>query len=224
MTARLILQTFLMLVVVAGFLFGFGGDWRWPQAWVLLAEMGTLGLIVGFWLQKYDPALLRQRMTSPFDNENHRDRLFLAGLLLALLGWLILMAVDARFYEWSRAPFIIELLGFFLIAASYWICALVFRYNSFAVPQVRLQEERGQRVVSTGPYAYVRHPMYTGAALFFFGVPLLLGSLVGLLAAPLFTAALATRALTEEDLLRRELPGYAAYMDKVRFRLIPGLF
>jgi len=224
MTARLILQTLLMLVVTAGFLFGFGGDWRWPQAWVLLAEMGALGLAVGFWLQKYDPALLRQRMTSPFDNENHQDRLFLAGFLLAIFGWLILIALDARFYEWSHAPRWVELIGFLLVAASYSVCALVFRYNTFAVPQVRLQAERGQSVISDGPYAYVRHPMYSGAALLFFGVPLLLGSLLGLLVAPIFTAALGLRAVREENLLRQELPGYAAYMGKVRFRLFPGVF
>jgi len=100
----------------------------------------------------------------------------------------------------------------------------VFRENSFAAPVVRLQTERGQHVIDSGPYSLVRHPMYASALLYLAGIPLLLGSWFGLFAVPLFIAGLAPRAVAEERLLRRELPGYADYMTRVRFRLIPGIW
>jgi protein-S-isoprenylcysteine O-methyltransferase Ste14 len=89
---------------------------------------------------------------------------------------------------------------------------------------VRVQTERGQRVVDTGPYAVVRHPMYASAVLYLLGMPLLLGSWCGLLVVPLFVAGIARRAVSEERLLERELPGYADYMKRVRRRLVPGVW
>lgn len=100
----------------------------------------------------------------------------------------------------------------------------VFRENSFAAPVVKLQAERAQRVISTGPYAHVRHPMYSGMMLFFAGVPLLLGSWWGLAMTPLFLALFAVRIRIEERTLREGLPDYADYAARVRYRLLPGVW
>jgi protein-S-isoprenylcysteine O-methyltransferase Ste14 len=105
-----------------------------------------------------------------------------------------------------------------------YLCYLTFRENSYAAPVVKIQRERGHRVVSTGPYAHIRHPMYAGALLFFIGTPLLLGSWWGLVAAPVIAAMLAVRAALEERTLADELPGYRDYTARVRYRLIPGIW
>jgi protein-S-isoprenylcysteine O-methyltransferase Ste14 len=96
--------------------------------------------------------------------------------------------------------------------------------NSYAAPVVKVQRERGHKVASTGPYAYVRHPMYASVILFAAGVPLLLGSWLGLLVAPVLVLALAVRAVFEERMLKAELAGYADYAERVRYRFVPRLW
>jgi protein-S-isoprenylcysteine O-methyltransferase Ste14 len=100
----------------------------------------------------------------------------------------------------------------------------VMHSNSFAAPVVKVQAERGHRVIDTGPYAHVRHPMYSGTVLFFFGTPLLLGSWWGVILAPLFVVLFAIRAGIEERTLLAGLPGYADYTARVRYRLVPGIW
>jgi len=134
------------------------------------------------------------------------------------------MALDARRWHTSRVPAWLNALGGLLVVAGFLATMLVFRENSFAAPVVRVQAERGQRVVDTGPYAIVRHPMYASAVVYLVGMPLLLGSWLGLLVVPLMIAAMAPRAVMEERLLERELPGYAEYVRRVRYRLVPGLW
>ncbi len=107
---------------------------------------------------------------------------------------------------------------------SFYIFFLTFRENSYLSPVVRLQEERGQTVISTGPYHYVRHPMYAGIVAFAVGTPLLLGSWYGILFGLILVVLIARRAVLEERTLREELPGYAAYMARVRYRLIPHVW
>ena len=108
--------------------------------------------------------------------------------------------------------------------AGFLATVLVLRENSFAAPVIRVQTERAQRLIDTGPYAIVRHPMYAAAVLYLVGMPLLLGSWYGLRIVPLMVAGIAPRAVFEERLLKRELPGYADYMTRVRYRLIPGVW
>ena len=104
---------------------------------------------------------------------------------------------------------------------SFFLISLTFRENAFLSPTVRIQEERGQTTISTGPYHYVRHPMYAGGLLLFLGTPLLLGSWYGFLLFLLFIPGLAVRTVLEERVLREELPGYETYMAQVKYRLIP---
>jgi len=152
------------------------------------------------------------------------DRIFLLTFILIWCAWLVLMALDAQRWHTSDVPRSLNVVGGALVIAGFLATAVVLRENSFAAPVVRVQTERGQRVIDTGPYAVVRHPMYAAAVLYLSGIPLLLGSWYGLLMVPLMIAAMAPRAVLEERLLKRELPGYADYMRRVRRRLIPGLW
>ena len=144
-----------------------------------------------------------------------------AALVLLFAAWLVLMALDARRFGLWHFPLWLRVLGAVLIALSMYVGWLTFRENSFAAPVVKVQRERGQRVITTGPYRFVRHPMYTGALLMFVGTPLLLCSVWGLVAMPIMIVLLGIRIVIEERTLRTNLDGYAEYMQRVPYRLIP---
>ncbi|MGZ3322898.1 MAG: methyltransferase family protein, partial [Xanthobacteraceae bacterium] len=152
------------------------------------------------------------------------DKVFMATVFVLWTGWLVLMALDAVRFGWSQMPVWAQALGAVLIALCMYVACLTFRENSYAAPVVKIARERGHRVVSSGLYAYVRHPMYAGALLFFIGTPLLLGSWFGLAAAPMLVVVLAARAVMEERMLAEELPGYRDYATRVRYRLVPGVW
>ena len=225
MAARALIQTTIWLFILGAVLFIAAGTWAWPQGWVFLVEFEISSVLVGAWLARHDPALLEARMSPPFHRDQKPwDRIFLAGALVVFMGWMVLIALDARRFGWSHTPLSAQGLGAILIALCMILVWQVFRYNSFAAPQVRMQSDRGQRVITDGPYRIVRHPMYAAALLYFLGAPLLLGSLWGLLPVPLFMAGLGARAVGEERMLRQALPGYDDYTKRVRFRLVPGLW
>jgi protein-S-isoprenylcysteine O-methyltransferase Ste14 len=144
--------------------------------------------------------------------------------LPVFIGWLVLCALDARRLGWSQVPLWVEAIGAVLIALCMIGVWQVYRFNTFAAPQVRVQVERQQRVITDGPYRIVRHPMYAAALLMFVGTPLLLGSWWGLLAVPVGAVGIGIRAVGEEHMLRQELPGYEEYTRHVRFRMVPGLW
>jgi protein-S-isoprenylcysteine O-methyltransferase Ste14 len=205
-------------------LFGSAGTLHWPAAWVLLATMAILGLGSGLWLARADPALLAERMRPMMQNDQPAaDKKFMVVFGCAALAWLIVIGLDARYHA-SDVPMALQVLGWAMLVLCVGVMMWVMRENSFAAPVVKLQTERGHRVVSTGPYTWVRHPMYSGTALFFVGVPLLLGSWLGVAMSPLFIVLFAIRASIEERALIAGLPGYAAYTARVRYRLVPGLW
>ena len=224
MLLKIVVQSALGFLLLALLLFPAAGTVAWPGAWVFLALVSAGSLAIGLWLRKADPGLLAERMASPLGAEQRPwDRAVMAALLLAFAAWLVAAGLDRRF-GWSHAPFWTQALGAALIIASFGGIASVLSVNSFAAITVRVQGERGQTVISTGPYAVVRHPMYAFALLLGIGVPLLLGSLWGLAGLAVFLPLLAARAVGEEAVLMAGLPGYAAYVARVRFRLLPGLW
>lgn len=210
---------------MAVILFLAAGDWRWPQGWVFLGETAVFAYAVGFWLARHDPALLATRLSFPVQRDQKPwDRIFMAAACVALVGWMPLIALDARRFRWSHTLLWSQALGAVLIALCMILGWRTFRANSFAAPQVRVQAGRGHRVVSDGPYAIVRHPMYVAGALYFLGMPLLLGSWWGLAFSPLLVGGIGVRAVGEERMLGRELAGYDDYTRRVRFRLVPGVW
>jgi protein-S-isoprenylcysteine O-methyltransferase Ste14 len=164
-------------------------------------------------------------MKSPISaDQKPTDRAVMGAILVVFCGWLVFMAFDARRFGWSHTPWWAQVCGAALIVSAFYGWVGVLKANTFATVTLRVQEERGQTVISTGPYAVVRHPMYAYAVLLFVGTPLLLGSLWGLLGVVLFLPLLAARVLGEETLLLDGLPGYREYAAKVRFRLLPSVW
>lgn len=134
------------------------------------------------------------------------------------------MGLDAARFRWSRIPIPLQVFGWAVLLISCYVFYLTFRENTYLSPAVRIQKERGQKVINTGPYRHVRHPMYAGFALYVIGTALMLGSWVGLAFGLVLIVAVARRAIFEEQTLQRELNGYDEYMKSVRYRFIPGLW
>ncbi|MET3992682.1 protein-S-isoprenylcysteine O-methyltransferase Ste14 [Bradyrhizobium sp. S3.9.2] len=224
MIAKLLLQNTITTAGMGALLFACAGTMHWPSAWVFLATCALLGPLCGWWLYRVDPALLAERLRPVLQKDQPAaDKAFMIVFVIAMLAWLAAMGLDRRTQS-SDMPVALQALGLVLFVLSTLFILWVFRENSFAAPVVKLQAERAQRVVSTGPYAHVRHPMYSGMILFFAGVPLLLGSWWGLAMAPVIVVLFAVRIGIEERTLREGLPGYSDYMTRVRYRLLPGVW
>ena len=224
MIAKLLLQNTITTAGMGALLFACAGTMHWPSAWVFLATCALLGPLCGWWLYRVDPALLAERLRPVLQKDQPAaDKAFMIVFVIAMLAWLATMGLDRRTQS-SDMPVALQALGLVLFVLSTLFILWVFRENSFAAPVVKLQAERAQRVVSTGPYAHVRHPMYSGMILFFAGVPLLLGSWWGLAMAPVIVVLFAVRIGIEERTLREGLPGYSDYMTRVRYRLLPGVW
>ena len=190
------------------------------QAWVFLAVYFTGSLFVSLYLMKQDPALLQRRMRGGPTAEKQKEQKLI--MLVASLGFIALLVVPALDHrrQWSHVPVIV--LGDILVALWWLVVFIVFRENSFASATIEVAE--GQTVVSTGPYAILRHPMYASGLLLVVGMPLALGSYWGLLPIGAMMPVLLWRLFDEERFLARKLPGYREYCARVRWRLIPGVF
>jgi protein-S-isoprenylcysteine O-methyltransferase Ste14 len=224
MIARLLLQNTITVVVLGALLFASAGTLDWPAAWAFLAVSAIIGPACGLWLAKTDPALLAERMRPTFQaDQPAADKKFMLVFVLVALIWLIAIGLDRRAHA-SDIPLALQMVGLAMYLLSTAFIMWVFRANSFAAPVVKVQAARQHHVVSSGPYAFVRHPMYSGIMLFFVGVPLLLGSWWGVAIAPVFAVLFAIRAGIEERALVEGLPGYADYAARVRYRLVPGVW
>ena len=215
----------LLVKVVVGFiiygLFFFipAGTFDWPEAWIflILTFLYVLGVVFYFW--KRDPTILQSR--SSVKPEKVFDTVFLALTGLVFFSMFLITAFNVR-YEGVRVPFELEIIGFGIVICSFVIIFLVMRENSYASKAIKVQE--GQQVISTGPYAFVRHPMYVGFLMMTLAFPISLGSLLALPPAVIVVILMAIRAYYEEKTLINELEGYKEYMQKVKYRLIPKLW
>jgi protein-S-isoprenylcysteine O-methyltransferase Ste14 len=189
------------------------------QLWLFLAVLSAGLFAITLYLIRHDPALLERRMQAGPRAEKEKSQKIILGLAGALFFVFNLFpGIDHRF-GWSNVPAMIVLLGDATVAIAMLICFFVFRENSFASATVEIHPE--QKVISTGLYGVVRHPMYMGALLFVLGLPLALGSWWGLLFVPAIAALLAWRLIEEERLLVQSLAGYSDYRSRVRYRLVP---
>lgn len=221
---RLVKQTVLTMVILGAVLFLAAGTIEWPGAWVLLIETGGLGLLSAYIIAGHDPQLMRERMRGPIQREQKPwDKVLLAVILALSVAMPIAAGLEVRSGV-SDMPVSIEVLGALGIALGLYMFHVVMETNSYATAVVRIQNERGHKVISTGPYAFVRHPMYSGAIFYFLGMGLLLGSWYATGIAAVVIALFGLRAVWEENTLKDELPGYADYAQRVRYRLVPGVW
>ena len=216
-------RAWLALAIVAGvmcaLIFGVAGTMRYWQAWVYLGIYVAVSIPTMRYLVRKDPALLERRMRGgPMFEKECTQRIIMTFTSLGFIALLVLPALDRRF-GWSSVPVWTVVLGDVLVAMGYYFILLVYRVNSYSASTIQVVP--GQAVISTGPYAIVRHPMYASGSLYIFGTPLALGSYWGFVAIATMMPFLLWRLLDEERILTRELPGYADYRRRVRHRLVP---
>ncbi len=212
-------------VVFIGLLLWLSGDWRWVEGWIFVVWWVSFFAFNLVWLRSRDPALLAERMRIPgTGGESRSDLAILIGIKVCGLAWIVVPALDVRFGWTPRLPLWCEICGGILLLGGSFPFFRAFTDNTFASQLVRIQTERGQHVIDTGVYGFVRHPMYLGASLVFFGGALLLGSISGLLLGLAMLGLLVVRIFGEEKLLARDLEGYKEYLQKVRYRWGPHVW
>jgi protein-S-isoprenylcysteine O-methyltransferase Ste14 len=216
----------IYLLLLPVMLFLLAGDWRWIEGWVFSVTFYLLCGTTLIYLYFKDPALLKERFGSPVqEGQKAWDKVVLSLFVFEFLVWFAIMPLDARRFGWSPTfPFQVKMVGAVLLLLSLIVLFEALHENTFAAPVVKIQRERGQKVISTGLYAIVRHPMYSGATLLFVAAPLLLSSVYGLALGFILIVTIALRSVGEEAMLRQELEGYGDYMKKVKWRLIPFVF
>jgi protein-S-isoprenylcysteine O-methyltransferase Ste14 len=209
----------VLLVVMGAVLFVSAWTFNYWQAWVFLSVFGLSSLAVTVYLMKNDPKLLERRMHGgPTAEKELSQKIIMSAASIGFAAILIVPALDHR-WHWSAVPPYAVIAGNILIVLGWTIILFVFRENTFTSATIEVAAD--QRVVSTGPYAVVRHPMYSGSLLYFLGIPIALGSWWGLLVGILMMPVFVFRLFDEEKLLARNLPGYSEYMDRVKYRLVP---
>lgn len=213
-----LLRTFVMLLVVIFGPLSSSSRGYW-QGWACLAAFFVPACAITVWVARNDPALLERRLKAGPKAEKEKGQKIVQGMaFVVFLADFAIPALDHRF-GWSRVPPYAAVTGDLMMVGGFLIVFAVFRANSFTSGIIEVAEN--QRVISTGPYALVRHPMYLGALIMLFGIPLALGSWWGMLVNIPMTAAIVWRLLDEERFLMDKLSGYAEYRETVRYRLVP---
>ena len=219
LNARAWLALALLASVMCALIFGTAGTVRFWQAWVYVSIFVGASVLTTLYLMKKDPALLARRMRGgPTFEREGTQRIIMVFTSVGFIALLVVPALDRRF-GWSNVPVWAVVVGNVLVAVGFYFIFLVYRENTFTAATIEVTA--GQRVITTGPYAVVRHPMYASGSLYVLGTPLALGSYWGFLAFAGMTPFLLWRLLDEERILTRDLPGYAEYRQLVRHRLVP---
>ncbi len=225
LTKTMLIRTLGSLITTGTVLFISAGTLNWREGWFLLVSLYSEALILGFWLSKNDPGLLRERLKPLIQKSQERwDRFYMAGTISLYFIWIAVTALDVKRFQWTRVPESLQYVGGAAALFSMAVIFFAFRENTFAAPVVKIQEGRGHKVISTGPYRLVRHPMYTGISLLLLGAPLFLGSWWGVGIGAFKILSLGARAVGEEDTLKTKLEGYSQYCEKVHFRILPWVW
>lgn len=213
----------VFLALVMGLLlFVPAGTIRYWQAWVYLTVYSSSSLLVTIYLMRNNPALLARRLRAgPRAEKEATQKIIMVLASTAFVALLIVPGLDHRF-GWSRVPTFAVLAANLMVAVGLYTIFIVYKANPFT--SATIQVEKDQKVISTGPYSIVRHPMYSGGLVMLLGTPLALGSWWGLLVLIPMLPILIWRLLGEEEFLSKNLPGYTEYCMKVRSRLIPGIY
>jgi protein-S-isoprenylcysteine O-methyltransferase Ste14 len=202
------------------------GMWQWTEGWIFGLWFSAMVLSSLVYLYLKDPELLAERSKAPgSDNQKGWDKVVLSATLLLAIVWLVIMPLDAKRFGWSPAfPLWLKVLGGLMLFPALFFIYRATVENTFLSTRVRIQSERKQRVISTGVYSFVRHPLYFGCVMMIVGSPMLLGSISGLIIGLIAIIILIGRIIGEEAMLVVELEGYTDYQKIVIYRLIPGIW
>jgi protein-S-isoprenylcysteine O-methyltransferase Ste14 len=221
--AKRILQAIFTSLFCIAALFIPAGTFKWPEAWLFIVFYAFAGTALVTWMKKRTPDLLAERTKRKKDTKSW-DKIFMVFYSIFLIVILILPGLDAVRFRWSNIPRIVKIIAFMGYIPGFAIVFWAMKENAFLSDVVRIQKDRGHTVCTTGPYKYVRHPMYVGVILIMLCFPLSLGSLYTLIPAAIIMVLFLIRTALEDKTLKEELPGYIEYSHKVRYRLIPGLW
>ncbi len=223
LAARLVAQTIALLAILAALLFLPAGRLDWPQAWAFVAAFGVFLLIYAVWGAFRDPEQVQER-SQVAANVKGWDKVIL-GIYTALLPVLFIVAgLDAGRFRWSAVPVAGQALGWAGMALAGGLIFWTVVTNTYLSRQARIQTDRGQTVVTSGPYHTIRHPMYLGIIVLFLGLPLALASFYALIPGLLIGILFVIRTAKEDAMLQEELAGYKEYAGQVRWRLVPGVY
>ncbi len=203
--------------------FGSAGTFNWPEAWFFLFLYAVAVIGIVRWLKKHSPELLKERMSRRKDAKTW-DKIILILYSLLVMMMLAVAGLDAIRFQWTHVPPVLKVLGFLGFIPAYMLIFWTMTQNRYLSEVVRIQKERGHEVCTTGPYRYVRHPMYVGVIIFVLCLPLALGSFFALILSAAIIFVFLIRTSLEDNTLQKELPGYKEYAEQVRYRLIPGLW
>lgn len=224
MALQALLQLVVTLLVMGLLLFGFAGRLDWAHGWWFIIAFVVLVAVSVVALWRLNPAIFAARARLTGQGTKGWDRLLMPVLLIAYAAILPVAALDDGRFHWAPAPDWLIVIGYLLVVLGFAGVAWAETVNSYFEPSVRIQSERGQQVITTGPYAYVRHPGYVAASLLAIGAAWALGSLWALVPAAIVVLVLIIRTNLEDATLQRELPGYAEFAARTRYKWIPGVW
>ena len=204
------------LLMVAALLFIPAGTWDYPQGWLLISILFAPMFIAGLVMMKKNPELLKKRLNVREEEKQQRQVILFSGIMF--LAAFISAGLSFR-YKWLMLPAPVSILAAIVFLAAYALYAEVLRENTYLSRTVEVQEN--QKVIDTGLYGVVRHPMYMTTVLLFLAMPLVLGSVISFIIMLLYIPIIVKRIRNEELVLAEGLPGYSKYMEKVKYRLIP---
>ena len=212
----------LFLIAFSVLLFLPAWSLAYVQGWIFIGLLGALSAAITLYLAVYDPALLERRLKAGPGAEQERSQKIIQVMTSAMLGTMMVVSGLDHHWHWSDVPDGLVIAADVAFVLAFAIIFIVFRANTFTSGVIEIAE--GQQVISTGPYALVRHPMYTAGIIFILATPLMLGSWWALIPAAVVCGGIVVRLLDEERFLVKNLSGYAEYCQRVRWRLVPGLW
>ncbi len=221
---RLFISTTSSLLVLVLCLFLPAGTWAWFRGWLFLGVLLASSILMTFYLRRVNPDVIAGRVNRHKGTKRWDLLLGAIFILPTILAIPIVAALDDGRYHWFPVPWWVCVLGYALLILGFVAVTWVESVNKFFEPSVRIQTDRGHKVIDTGPYAIIRHPGYAFGFSLFLGMPLALGSLWALIPAILLCPLLVLRTIWEDRTLREELTGYEEYSQRVRYRLIPGVW
>ena len=220
---KLFTKILAYIIIIFVLFFGSAGTFYWLEAWLLILFFLLYGAFFTIWLKINNPELLKERTSQNKDAKSwDKIILFIYGILLVFM--FIVCGFDAVRFKWTSMPVILKWVGFLGYIPVVLLIFFTFRENTYLSRVVRIQADRAHHVVKTGPYRYIRHPMYLGIIFMISFTPLALGSFYALIFSVLIILLFILRTYLEDQALQKELPGYKEYINEVRYRLFPGIW